>query len=350
MFVAPSNTSFTEAGVSAKRKKPKVFLKVLRIIGFLTIGLILRWPIWIALWMMKIVGIKFFDYLFLVYPGTDKDLDGYCPRWLAKSWLFSTKPSIGGIISKAETGRGLILVVPNTTVEFLQRRDICEKTTKRLKWIKNIIGAKAIALAGQMPSMLKRNNIKIEEPFVKGNKGTVFCVAETIDRTISKHDLIPGEFQIALVGVGYVGKLLMDHLESEGHNVVGIDIEIQRHGVKLQEEAPGILITSDMVIVLTPRGEDFNPYVDFLKPGAIVIDDTHPKILKKPKNVFFYKVAVGLDKVRFFPRLPGYRSDWIPGCAIEAIISSTIGGGFNGISQINFNNRARKIGFYAHLV
>jgi len=325
----------------------QIFIPALRKIAFIVVSLVMRWPIWAILGLARIF--KPFDYLFLVYPGTDSDLDGYCPRRLAKSWLFSKKPAIGGIISKSVGGRGLILVVPNTVKEFLFHKDVCKKVMWRLRWLSIIVGARSIAIAGQAPGMFSRHNLSLEKPFVRGNKGTVFCIMETVSEVMKKHNLEAGKFRIALIGVGYVGALLLSSLKEQGHNIVGVDIQINRKGIFLPQESRPFLKEAAMVIVLTPRGEDFAPYVPDLKMGAIVIDDTHPKITQRPIGVNFYKVAVGLNGTRFLPRLPGYRADWIPGCAVEAIYSAATGQ-FNGSSQGEFNQRARELGFFARLV
>ncbi|TSC54447.1 MAG: hypothetical protein LiPW31_111 [Microgenomates group bacterium LiPW_31] len=331
----------------ASRITHQIFISILRRVLFIVVSLFLRWLIWCVLGLLRIF--KPFNYLFLVYPGTDSDLDGYCPRRLAKSWLFSKKPAIGGIISKSVGGRGLILVVPNTIKEFLFHKDVCEKVMQRLERIKAIVGAKSIAIAGQVPGMLSRHNLFLEKPFVRGNKGTVFCIMETVSEVMKKHNLEPGKFRIILIGVGYVGALLLSSLKEQGHNIVGVDIQINRKGIFLPEESRPFLKEADMVIVLTPRGSDFAPYTSDLKTGAIVIDDTHPKITQRPIGVNFYKVAVGLDGVKFYPHLPGYRAEWIPGCAVEAIYSAATGQ-FNGSSQQEFNKRAKELGFFAHLV
>ena len=327
----------------------KTAASICRKLGFLTVSILLRWPIWLFLGALCFFGIKVFDYLFLVYPGTEKDLDGYCPRWLAKSWIFRGKPVIGGIITSGIGGRGLTLVIPNTINEIKSNKDTSKKIVRRLNWIKRLVGAKSIALAGQMPGIIIRAGQDLVEPFVRGNKGTVFCVTETIKSALKKHNLILKQLNVVVCGVGYVGGVLMSFLEEEGYNVTGIDIKARRRGVKLLNEAHGILMKADLVVVLTPKGSDFASYMDFVKPGAIIIDDTHPKIHRKSNGHSFYKVAVGMEGVKFFPRLPGYKSDWIPGCAVEAITSAATGD-FNGVSQEVFNKQARDLGFYAHLV
>ena len=336
-------------------KKTKTSGKVnrlLRKIGFLTVSVLFRWLIWLFLGACyHLAGIQFFDYLFLVYPGTDSDLDGYCPRWLAKSRLFREKPVIAGVVSKGCAGRGLVLAVPNTAFDFQQNRDVCEKIIKRLKRIKWLVGAKSIALAGQMPGIIIRHGMDLSDPFVRGNKGTVFCISEAVRNVVEKHGLKPGKFQIAIVGVGYVGRLLMDYLEFLGHKVIGVDIKLRNHssGVILTDKAPQALSCAKIVVVLTPKGSDFIPYLKYLKKGTIIVDDTHPKIRKRPEGFFFYKVAVGLEGVKFYPRLPGYKADWIPGCAVEAIVSAATGS-FNSGRSETFIKKARELGFYAHLV
>ncbi len=342
--VAKSGTPVAEIA----KKKSDTF-RLFRQAGFLLVSLILRWPVWGMLRFIRI-----FDYIFLVYPGSPRDLDGYCPRRIARSWFFSGKPTVGGILSAGKIGvRGLYLVVPNTVKEFFEDNAVCQEVKKRLRWIKDLLGerAKAIAIAGRVPSAFVKNGGSLEQPFVRGNKGAAFCVMETLREVMKKHGLETGKARIAIVGVGYVGGLLFDTLKAEGQDVIGIDIEFRQSGVALKEDGEVLIRIADIVIALTPEGDDFLPYAKYLKNDAIIIDDTHPKIRRKdqPAGMVFYKVAVGLDGVKFFPRLPGYESDWIPGCAVEAIIAAKTGN-FNGSSQQVFNQKARELGFFVHMV
>jgi hypothetical protein len=337
------------ADVVKKGKGFEFIFRPLRQAGFLLVSLILRWPVWGILRIARV-----FDYIFLVYPGSASDLDGYCPRKIARSWLFSGKPTVGGIISAGKIGvRGIYFVVPNTAKEFFENNAVCQEVKKRLEWIKNLLGkrAKAVAIAGQVPSAFVKNGDPLEEPFVRGNKGTVFCVMETLHEAMKKQGLEVGKAKIAIIGIGYVGGLLFDALKAEGQDVIGVDIEFRKSGVALKEDGEVLISIADVVIALTPKGSDFLPYVKRLKKDAIIIDDTHPKIKMEdqPEGMIFYKVAVGLEGVKFLPQLPGYRADWIPGCAVEAILTARTGE-FNGVSQKEFNHRARSFGFFAHLV
>jgi hypothetical protein len=338
----------TEVGGGMDAKKRR-FITFSRKAAFLCVAL-LKWPILIGLFLLR--SAKPFSFIFLVYPGSDSDLEGYCPKWLAKSKLFFSKPAFGGIISNSACGRGLILVVPNTIEEMLRNKDkCCHKIYTWLLIIHWIVGTKAIALAGQAPGIFHRNGLNMSKPFVRGNKGTVFSVLSTINQVAKMKGLETGRFAIAIVGVGYVGDMLLSSLKNEGHVAFGIDIKCRRMGVVLPEGGQAYLKIVDMAVVLTPRGSDFLPYVQYLKPGSIVIDDTHPRInANNPDGIEFYKVALGIDGARFLPGLPGYKPEWLPGCTLEAMYSAKTGmfNGDEGVETFYYN--AEKIGFSPLLV
>jgi len=327
----------------------KKVLKILRQSAFLTVNLVLRQLVWTLLALTR--PFHLFQYLFLVYPGSASDLDGYCPRKLAESGLFRRKPTLGGYVSRGPGGRGLLLVVPDTVADFTTSDAARKEVSKRLLGISRMSGAKAIALAGQLPGIFVRKGNRLARPFVTGDKGAVFCVMETLSQIIMKHGLDPSRLKIAIVGVGYVGGLLFNAFQDEGYNVAGIDIVITRHGVALRQDSEVMLRTADIVIVLTPKGSDFLPYIPHLKNGAIIIDDTHPKIKweEQPEGMLFYKAAVGIGNSRFYPALPGFQANWIPGCAVEAIVAAATGD-FCFKSQREFSRLAREIGFFAHMV
>jgi len=323
--------------------------KIVRCTAFLTLNLFLRWPVWAALWLAG--PFYLFQYLFLVYPGSDSNLDGYYPRRLAKSWLFSKKPTIGGIISKGPGGRGLVLVVPDTVRDFSRSPLTRTAVLNRLRRTSRSIGAGTIDLAGQLPGIYSRSGISLSQPFVTDDKGTVFCVMETLNEAIKKNCLDRKGLKIAIVGVGYVGGLLFKALKHDGFDVTGIDIARTRREIALGKTGRAVLGAADIVIALTPNGSDLLPYLPYLKRGVIIIDYTRPRIRpeSQPPNMAFYKVAVGVGAVHFQPRLWGYLQNWIPGCAVEAMVTAATGD-FNIRSKEEFNRQAKELGFFAHLV
>ena len=90
-----------------------------------------------------------FSYIFVVYPGTDSDLAGYCPQWIAKKPTNRSRPVIGGIISKSQNGkigRGLVVVVSNTVRNLVSSNEECRLLQSRLLKIAKFISVRAIAI------------------------------------------------------------------------------------------------------------------------------------------------------------------------------------------------------------
>ena len=277
------------------------------------VNLVLRPLIWPTLFILR--PLHLFDYLFLVYPGTDYDLDGYCPRWLAHSWLFSGRPVTGGMITRGATGvRGLILVVPNSARDLLANRATVARIINRLDSISRLVGANTIAMAGQLPSITEKHGISVDQRFVDGKLGTVFAIESTLEKILDQDNAITNP-EIAVTGTGFIGQAVLNNQRQKGRNARGFNLESNASEIS----------SADIVIVLTPRGKDFLPYIPHLKQGAIVIDDTHPRIFANIEQATLYKVAMAIDGVEFLPKLPGYLYDWVPGCAIEAILQSRFG-------------------------
>jgi hypothetical protein len=144
----------------------------------------------------------------------------------------------------------------------------------------------------------------------------------------------------------------MGELKTIGHyNVIGVDLKNHKNtnNVITPDVAQQVINKAAVAIVLTGKGSDFFQYKQYLNQNCIIIDDTHPKIKKGFEKFVIYKVAVGIPGTKFFPRLPGYKSNWIPGCTAEAIIASATGH-FNKLPQNEFNQLAKSLGFFAHMV
>ena len=92
-----------------------------------------------------------FNCIFTVYPGSEKDVEGYLPpgfKWARH--LVSGKPFVAGVITTGNgLGRGLILAVPNTVDQFKKDRELVGSIMNNLKRTKTLTGAKTIAIAGQ---------------------------------------------------------------------------------------------------------------------------------------------------------------------------------------------------------
>ncbi len=315
-----------------------------QILGLITI--LLRGPL---LALLSLCRFFKFNCIFTVYPGSQKDIDGYLPpgfKWVKH--LASGKPFVAGVITTGNgLGRGLILAVPNTVDQFKTDRKLVGNIMKRLKHTKTLTGAKTIAVAGQGPRFFK-SHFPYEQPFVYGLKGRVFSVVETVERLSEKHGLTKDANTVAILGVGEIGEAIIRNLEEKGYRAVGIDIQIKDGRVELCNEGLKRLKQADLVVVQTPRGDDVVPYYADLKKTAILVDDAHPRITVKPGEVKFYKVAIGRSGVEFKPPLPGYEKYWIPGCVQESLVVAESGKA--DMPQEEFNRRSKELGFFAHMV
>lgn len=315
-----------------------------QILGLISIAL--RGPLLAVLSLCRFLR---FNCIFTVYPGSQKDIDGYLPpgfKWVEP--FASGKPFVAGVIRTGNgLGRGLILAVPNTAEQFKTDRRLVGDIMKRLKLTKALTGAKTIAIAGQGPRFFK-SHFSFEQPFVYGLRGRVFSVVETVERIMEKHQLERRATTVAILGVGEIGEAIIESLKEKGLQTLGIDIQVKNGRVELCSEGLEKLRKADLVVVQTPRGDDVVPYYPDLKKTAILIDDAHPRITERPSEVHFYKVAIGRPGVEFWPPLPGYEHYWIPGCVQESMVVAETGN--HKLSQEEFNRRAKELGFFAHLI
>lgn len=315
-----------------------------QILGLITI--LLRGPM---IGLLALCRFLKFNCIFTVYPGSEKDIEGYLPpgfKW-AKH-LVSGKPFVAGVITTGNgLGRGLVLAVPNTADQFKKDKKLVGNIMNNLKRTKALTGAKTIAVAGQGPRFFK-SHFPYEQPFVYGLKGRVFSVVETVERVAQKHELARNETNVAILGVGEIGVAIIENLKEKGYRVVGVDIRIEEGRVEVAREGMETLRRADLIVVQTPKGDDVVPYYENLKKTAILIDDAHPRITVRPGDIKFYKVAIGRTGVEFKPPLPGYEKYWIPGCVQESLVVAE--SGKIDMSQEDFNKRSKELGFFAHLV
>jgi hypothetical protein len=308
--------------------------------------ILFRGPLLVALSLCRFFK---FNCIFTVYPGSQKDIDGYLPpgfKWVKH--MASGRPFVAGVITTGNgLGRGLILAVPNTVEQFKSDKKLVGNIMKRLKFTKNVTGAKTIAVAGQGPRFFK-SHFPFEQPFVYGLRGRVFSVVETVERVAEMHNIPKAEITVAILGVGEIGEAIIRNLEERGYRAIGIDVQIKDGRVELCNEGLKRLKKADLLVVQTPRGDDVVPYYKNLKKTAILIDDSHPRITVKPGEIRFYKVAIGRSGVEFKPPLPGYEKYWIPGCVQESMVVAESGKA--DLSQEEFNERSKELGFYARLI
>lgn len=290
---------------------------------------------------------RIFDFMVSVYPGSKEDVLGYLP--FEKLTNFIPALSAIGFVQKGEkTGRGLVVATKHSIDEVLngKNQEFLDPTRK----LANSLRIKKVALVGRLPHLLTRTD---DELFATGKKGTVFTILESIRKIMKEKTLSYPKTKIGILGVGFIGGAVLRHLRVFGFNkVVGMDTRFRKSRVEDQGRVeigpnPSLLRECDLVVVLSSQGDDVAESIPYLKQGVIVLDDTHPPISKenllriRSKGETF-KVALGLKRVKFFPRLPNFEDRWLPGCVIEVLVESSNGG--NG-SQEEFNKTASSINF-----
>ena len=324
-------------------------MNVFRRVGMAIISTLLRWPLWIILALAR--PFVRWQTLFVVYPGDINDIKAYSPNslmWLRNTWLFRGKPQFAGLqirrgAKDERTFRGIIVYISSTIEELRHDKQLVLDIIRRLRFIGKLLDVQVIACAGQIPGVIQKHEIPIEAPFIDGRLGSSYSVIETVIKAYEKHNFKKQQQFLVVVGIGFLGRAVIQDLQELGYRAQGIDIVRTEAGVNIGSQALHALSTADVVVVLTPRGQDFVPYLEHLRAGAIIIDDTHPKLKHRPEQNPLYKVVLAWPGFESIPRLPGYKKQWIPGCMVEAIVNSrNTGGAFSSYQE--FSSNARQAG------
>lgn len=323
---------------------------VLRFAGYFF--MILAWPMIRAIchlsrWRNKPV----FDFMFVVYPGTLDQVRGYAPLWFRH--IAPTISVIGIVRSGGGGARGLVMTTPWTIEEIEDGKH--RELTEKIRAVAETIGARAVALAGRLPSVLKKNGHALETPIVAGDKGTVYTVIRSTEAAVASCDLaLP---KIGILGYGFIGSALARVLAERGfRDIVAVDPRItddrSNGGIRLSRD-PLELHDRDVVVILTARGEQAETAIDHFKDGVVVVDDTHPQLPRRlarrieSRGGRVVKATLGIGGTKFFPRLPKWDADWLPGCCVEAMVVAESG---TAADQAEFNAMADRLGFRPLLV
>ncbi len=293
-----------------------------------------------------------FNYIFFTYAGGIKDIREYGPAFLAR--FFPSIIPVGYLKKKDGVGRGIMLGTAMSIKLFNDPQVIQKTITTMEKWGKKT-GAKAIALGGQIPSFIERNGFELNPPFVRSVFGTVFILDAIVKKIVADRNLGPNNISVGIIGIGFIGKALTQYFSGLYRRVVAIEKHIDTAAVwpdnVTYTDSREHLSTCDIIVILTGRGDEAAEVLKYIKEGAVVLDDAHPQLprefvqsIYEDKRGSVFKAVVGIKGVRFIPKLPSFKSHWIPGCAVEVIVATRYG--FNYSSQEQFNALAVETGFY----
>jgi hypothetical protein len=292
-------------------------------------------------------------YVFVVYPGTERDKRLYVPGW-AERYL---RPlSTSGVIRYR--GRWGLMVSGLATAELLERRpQAIEALLAEAR--REFPRVQVIALAGRLPSIAARAGVDLGRPFTRGDRGTLSAMLGAARELARRTGRPSRELTIAVPGGGgFIGMRLALELGAEFGRVIALDPhyggERRRHGNIVFTDRPDEVTGADVVIVLTRRGEEVSGLVPFLAPGTLVADDTHPEIPApirrevERRGALVLKASVCDERFHITPRIPMFRPDDIPGCLLEALVVLDRGRAVLR-SQVDFDRAAEEIGFRTRL-
>lgn len=327
-------------------------VRFLRQLIFLVHALILRWAIWLVIWIIGRSGTL--KTVFLIYPTDRAECLDFCPDNPILRKFFSCRPTPAGLIMDGWIPIGIYLIIPDQAMELSRKknRPMAEKIIRRMIWIQNLSGAQTIGLAGQLgPIFEKRHGIPMDPPFYSSTFGNVFSIQQATNHLITTKNIKPWQFSISIIGGGELGEQLKKQLGIGGLHLEMIDVRYTRKGqvrITNQVQAKQQLSKSKIVINLLPRGEDFTGCnLHQITPStATIIDFSRPQIAA---DTIDQEVVMGnrvqRSGLHFFMKLPnGWQRHELPACCMPSLLASL---GEQPIqTQEGFYEAARQFAFH----
>jgi len=239
------------------------------------------------------------------------------------------------------------------------------KTNKQLRsdhrFIKDIVQqigrwkCDRVSLNGVMPSAADTHKAWPSSSNISNSKyGTTYMLIQNIKQITQIHGYTNPK--IAVIGCGRAGQLLIQQLTELDYSVLGFDISPKENipsnvyvGCDFSKVA-----SCQIIILLTERGNSgLSVIKPYLLPGQTILSDTHPKPSPeawdsiRSLNCHIYEAATTLEGLAFFPALPSWRPDTMPGCAVQAITESIIGTDLK--TYDDFDQKASEVGVKSRL-
>jgi hypothetical protein len=294
--------------------------------------------------------------VFAVY-GTRGDQKAYFPNWFKKI----CPPVVVAAYLKDKASHGVMIS------SVYSEEELASDSKKVIKYIsdmrKAFPSAKRFALVGRLPGFSTKAGIDITHPLVDGSFGTRFAMYESAIQIAKKLEDRTQATSIAILGgAGRIGSKLIDNLCKSFQTVIAID---PRYTEDQQELKGGSTVIytkrreavrgTRLVLVLTAKGDDIKPMVEYFEPGTVIADDTHPCIKRNTREqlnkqgVELWKTVVTTSDYGMYPRMPNFRSDSIPGCLLEALVLNATGDYVLESTSIFFEE-AKKCGYKTLLI
>ncbi len=192
---------------------------------------------------------------------------------------------------------------------------------------------KRIALVGRLPNFVMKAGIEITEPLVEGSLGTRYMIWDVARQMLERPQYCQQTSIVVLGGAGRIGNAVCKDLTGLYDKVIGFDPRYEEDreiatdgGTILQTSSLSHLQDEKLYIGLTHHGDAVLELQQYITPGALIADDTHPCIsltareqLQK-RQIAVEKVVLSHEEFLMWPRMPAWSNRAIPGCLVEALV------------------------------
>lgn len=221
---------------------------------------------------------------------------------------------------------------------------------------------KRIALVGRLPNFVMKAGIEITEPLVEGSLGTRYMIWDVARQMLERPQYCQQTSIVVLGGAGRIGNAVCRDLTGLYDKVIGFDPRYEEDreiatdgGTILQTSSLSHLQDEKLYIGLTHHGDAVLDLQQYITPGALIADDTHPCIsltarehLQK-RQIAVEKVVLSHEEFLMWPRMPAWSNRAIPGCLVEALVLLRKPGAGEGDFS-TFCQEAEFLGFTGRLI
>lgn len=221
---------------------------------------------------------------------------------------------------------------------------------------------KRIALVGRLPNFVKKAGIEITEPLVEGSLGTRYMIWDVARQMRERPQYCQQTSIVVLGGAGRIGNAVCRDLTGLYDKVIGFDPRYEEdreittdQGTVLQTSSVARLQDEKLYIGLTSHGDVVLDLQQYISPGSLIADDTHPCISLKAREslqqrqIAVEKVVLSHEEFLMWPRMPDWNNRDIPGCLVEALVLLRQPGVGEGEFS-SFCEEAEFLGFTGRLV
>ena len=255
--------------------------------------------------------------VFLEYPATHEYVSALTfPRYALRArW----NPRLAGIYSPGPGKWGLILAVSSLEADLIDPENIrnLHGILDRVEKVKHLVGAKHIALAGLLPSILREQNLH-----QSGNERdqVAAIVEQAIYETVSRAGLQSEDPVILLGGAGYIGTAVHERLRNNcDHPLISIDTKTsESHSQMIQQLAPHN--NQPVLLVNVARNKVLDMFLPQLWSQLVILNEVFPAADRSMRTrlgdmgIAYYHLA----GIRGFalPKFAGPYAGAIPCCAV----------------------------------